>query len=101
MNEVVVLGRLIREHVENADIETAGQLAAERHRQLRDLFADPALDTGEESMAQWLQNILREDQSLMQSLSELRGRMEVELGTSRRSLRTARAYASVAESQGG
>lgn len=101
MHDVVTLGRVIREHVENADLDTAGQLAAERHRQLRDLLDDRALISGDESMAQWLQDILREDQRLLESLAELRGRMEMELGSSRRSLRTARAYAAVAESQGG
>lgn len=100
MDEVVLLGRVIRQHVEDADLETAGQLAAERHRQLRALFDDPELDAGDESMARWLQDILREDQSLMSALAELRGRMELELGETRRSLRTARAYAAVAESQG-
>lgn len=100
MDDVVTLGRVIRQHVEEADLETAGQLAAERHRQLRDLFDNPDLEAGDESMAQWLQDILREDQSLMSALAELRGRMELELGDSRRSLRTARAYASVAENHG-
>ena len=100
MDEVVLLGRVIRQHVEDADLETAGQVAAERHRQLRTLFDDPELDAADESMAQWLQDILREDQGLMGALAELRGRMELELGETRRSLRTARAYAAVAESPG-
>ncbi|GEM_PF-1380034 len=100
MHEVVALGRSIRQHVEKADIETAGRLAAERHRQLRDLFSNPDIEAGDESLAQWLRDILHEDQSLMQALAELRGRMELELGDSRRSLRNVRAYAAVAESQG-
>lgn len=95
-----MLGRVIRQHVEEADLETAGQLAAERHRQLRDLFADPDVGATDESMAQWLRDILREDRSLMAALAELRGRMELQLGDSRRSLRNARAYASVAENHG-
>lgn len=101
MGEVVALGRVIRQHVEDADLEAAGQLAAERHRQLRDLFADPSLDTGDESLAYWLQEILREDQGLVQALAELRQRMELQLGATRRSVRGAREYAAVAESPGG
>ncbi len=100
MDDVVMLGRVIRQHVEDADLETAGQLAAERHRQLRALFDDPDVESGDESMAQWLRDILREDQSLMEALAELRGRMELQLGDSRRSLRNARAYAAVAENHG-
>ncbi|TCO76608.1 hypothetical protein [Chromatocurvus halotolerans] len=100
MDEVVALGRSIRQYVEEADIETAGQLAAERHQQLRDLFDDPGVEADEDSLAQWMRDILREDQSLMQALAELRSRMELELGDSRRSLRNARAYAAVAENPG-
>ncbi|MEQ9394062.1 hypothetical protein [Haliea sp.] len=101
MGEVVALGRVIRQHVEEADLETAGQLAAERHRQLRSLFDDPALERGDESLAYWLQEIIREDQGLVQALAELRRRMELQLGASRRSVRGAREYAAVAESPGG
>lgn len=101
MGEVVALGRVIRQHVEDADLEAAGQLAAERHRQLKTLFADPALDAGEESLANWMQEILREDQGLVQALAELRQRMELQLGATRRSVRGAREYAAVAESPGG
>ena len=82
MDDVVALGQVIRRHVEDAELETAGQLAAERYRQLRVLFDDPALAVGDESMAQWLQDILREDQSLMQALADLRGRMERQRGDS-------------------
>lgn len=100
MDDVVMLGRVIRQHVEDADLETAGQLAAERHRQLRDLFNDPQVEGGDEFMAQWLRDILHEDRSLMTALADLRGRMELQLGDSRRSLRNARAYAVVAENHG-
>ena len=148
MDDVVTLGRVIRQHVEDADLETAGQLAAERHRQLLALFdhanvqdnleanfegnleasdednvegseesnvetsGETSIETSDaanvkasdqtsnEAMAQWLREILEEDQSLMAALAELRSRMELQLGDSRRSLRNARAYASVAENHG-
>lgn len=100
MDDIVTLGRVIRQHVEDADLETAGQLAAERHRELRDLFDDPAVAAGDDTLAEWLRDILREDQHLMQALAELRTRMELQLGDSRRSLRNARAYVDVAEQHG-
>lgn len=101
MEEVTVLGRMILQRVEDADLETAGQLAAERHRQLQELFADPGEEVATDSLAQWLRDILQEEHSLMAALSELRGRMEQELGTTRRSLRSARAYVAVAEGHSG
>ena len=101
MDEIVLLGRMILEQVEEADLEAAARLAAERHRQLRDLLDDPEQAIDGEALAPWLQGILREDRALMAALSELRGSMERELGASRRSLRGARAYAAVAEGHGG
>ncbi|PLW83980.1 hypothetical protein CWI75_01100 [Kineobactrum sediminis] len=98
MSGVVALGVSIRQHIEQADLEGAGELAAERHRCLVALFDVP--DTADESLSSWLQEILREDQSLLQALAELRGKMELELGATRRSARGAREYAAVAENRG-
>ena len=95
------LGREIREHVEAADLEGAGRLAAERHRVLREVLDDPQRQLADESLARWLRDMLRGDQALLALLGELRGRLEDEFGSARRSLHRVRAYASVAESAGG
>lgn len=101
MDEIVELGLSIRRHVEAADLETAGRLASERLQRLQALFDTPAVSDDAEQLAGWLRDILREDENLLGALAALRGRMERELGDSRRSLRTARAYATVAEGPGG
>jgi hypothetical protein len=100
LERIVALGRAIRARIDQAELDEAGQLAAERHRRLVALFADPGLDREDEGLAYWLQEIVREDRVLLQSLAELRERMEQEFDRARRAAQSARRYAETAH-QGG
>ena len=97
LNGVLALGVSIRQRIEQADLEGAGELAAERHQQLVALFSEDIPDVADESLSYWLQEILREDRGLLQALAELRGKLELELGSARRSVRSVREYAAMAE----
>lgn len=94
MNEIRQLGREIREQVQLADLETAGNLAAERHRQVVALFSD--LEGDGDMLASSIQELLDEDRQLIDLLTALRRRLEAELGSARRGARSARAYIEVA-----
>ena len=95
LDRVVELGRAIKAEIEHADLEAAGELASRRLEQLQLLFSDDDPDREDEMLAYWLQEILREDRSLMKALGNLRERMELELGRARNSTRSALEYAEV------
>jgi hypothetical protein len=100
LNRIVSIGRAMRREIENAELDEAVRLAGERHGCLLALFDDPGLDREDEMLAYWLQEIVREDKVLLDSLGRLRSRMDEEFERSRRATRTARRYAETAE-QGG
>lgn len=93
MEEVVSLGREIRDRVARADLDGAGEIAAERQRRLHALFASREPERCDTDLASWLKMILREDAELLESLDDLRHRLELELGSARRKSRMARQYA--------
>lgn len=94
-DKVLELGRAIQACVRRADLEGAGDVAAQRQACLHSLFADPDLDRGDEMVVYWLQQVLREDRELMDGLEALRQRMQTELGSLRNSSRSAQEYAEV------
>ncbi|QOC21212.1 flagellar protein FliT [Wenzhouxiangella sp. AB-CW3] len=95
MEAIRQIGQRIREQVRQADLETAGDLAVERHQQVVALFSD--LDGDGDMLAAGIRELLDEDRELIGLLTELRSRLEQELGSARRGARSARAYMEVAD----
>ncbi|MDT8439982.1 MAG: hypothetical protein RQ729_13345, partial [Wenzhouxiangellaceae bacterium] len=96
MQRVVALGSAIRRAVEEAELEQAGQLAAERRQELVALFGHHQPDPDDDTVAYWMQEIVRDDQVLLDALDQLREQLELELGAQRKASGQARAYADVA-----
>jgi hypothetical protein len=96
MDSIHRLGLAIREQVREAELERAGQLAAQRHRQLVAMFTELPEADGSEALVDQLRRTIEDDRHLMQELAELRTRLEDDLFTVRRSSRSARAYTEAA-----
>ncbi len=91
------LGREMRECVEKADLEGAGQLAAERHQRVVALFDDGPEPAADETVAAELTELLAADKELLGVLAALRDELERQLGQARIGARGVRAYIDTAE----
>ena len=91
------LGREMRECVQNADLEAAGELAAERHARVVALFDNGPDVAADEHVAEQLRELLDADKELLGALSALRDQLERELGQARVGARGVRAYMDAAE----
>lgn len=95
LEDIRELNLAIREQVQQADLATASELAARRHRHLVALFANFPRQAEDGSLVDELYETLGNDRELMQDLAALRDRLERELGTARNSTRLTRAYLEV------
>lgn len=95
MRQIREMTVAIREHVRLADLTSASELAARRHRHFVALFAELPDDV-EDGVVEELQHTLSEDRELMEELASLKARLERELGSARSSMHSARAYVETA-----
>ena len=91
------LGREMRECVQKADLETAGELAAERHKRVVALFENGPEPAADETVAAELNQLLAEDKELLSVLAALRDELSRLLGQARIGARGVRAYMDTAE----
>jgi len=92
LDRIRELNLAIREEVQQANLAGASELAAQRHRQLMALFANIREAVEDEALVTELYTTLESDRQLMRDLATLRERLEHELGSARKSTRSARAY---------
>lgn len=97
LDHIRALGREMRACVQNAELETAGELAAQRHARLVALFEHGPEGAADEQVAEQLRELLSADKELLGALAALRVELEKELGQARSGARGVRAYMDAAE----
>ena len=97
LDHIRALGQEMRECVQNADLEAAGELAAERHRRVVALFDHGPEPVADEQVAEQLRDLLDADKELLGVLAALRDQLAHELGEARAGARGVRAYMDTAE----